>query len=95
MTEKRFKELIDSGSSSGFILIENKRSQRADLHAFLLLDELLPGNQDIVACAEHDEIFLEVDVDKLREVAKEEQVLELSRCGVNYDESTDSLSMFV
>ena len=66
--------------------VEPKRSKRADLHAFLLLDELVPGARDIVACAEHDEIYLDVDLRDLAKVATEEQVIELVRCGVRVDE---------
>ena len=32
-----------------FERVENKRSQRPDLHAFLLLDELVPDKSDIIA----------------------------------------------
>jgi hypothetical protein len=78
-----------------FDRVENKRSKRADLHAFLLLDTLIPGDSDMVSAAEYDEIFLEVSPDKLAEVATEEQVLELIRCGVRLDSYTDSLAMFV
>lgn len=37
-----------------FSSVQNKRSQRADLHAFMLLDELCPSSKDIVSCASHD-----------------------------------------
>ncbi len=36
----------------------------------------------MVSAAEHDEIYLEVDVDEFCGVATEEQALELVRCGV-------------
>lgn len=81
-----------------FERVENKTSKRADLHAFMLLDRLFPrpeGRGDIVSAAEHDEIFLGVDPDELDEVATEDQMLELIRCGVRCDSSTDSLAMFV
>ena len=81
--------------SHKFENVENKRSQRPDLHAFLLLDELWPGNRDIVSSAEHDEIYLGVTPDALAEVATPEIVRELRRCGVRYDRGTDSLMMFV
>lgn len=74
-----------------FDRIENKRSNRPDLHAFLLLDELFPGDRDIISAAEHDEIWLDIessDIEKLTE----EQIVELIRCGVRYSE--DSLAMF-
>ncbi len=98
-----FRGDADAGEEEGpyqdefleFERVENKRSKRADLHAFLLLDELVPGEKrDIVACAQHDEIWLGVDTDKLAGVITEEQVRELIRCGVRFDASTDSLCMF-
>jgi hypothetical protein len=76
-----------------FDSVENKRSGRADLHAFLLLDSLVPGARDMVSAAEHDEIFLEVDVSKLAELITMDQVRELSRCGVRF--SDGCLAMFV
>jgi hypothetical protein len=74
----------------------NKRSNRRDLHAFLLLDSLVPceKGRDIVSAAEHDQIFLATEPEKLAAVATEEIVLELARCGVMYDEEVDSLFMF-
>ena len=71
-----------------------KTSNRKDLHAFNLLDRLFPSNFDIVSAAAHDEIWLEVTPEQLG-IATEEQILELIRCGVRYDRSTDSLGMFV
>jgi hypothetical protein len=77
-----------------FEKVENPRSKRPDIHAFLLLDELVPGDSDMVAAAEHDEIYLQVSPEAL-EHATEAQIIELIRCGVRYDSSTDSLAMFV
>jgi len=68
-----------------------KRSQRADLHAFLLLDELYPQEQDIVSDAEHDKIWLSVTPD---DKLTEDHVIELLRCGVMWDRYYESLWMF-
>jgi len=69
------------------------RSNRPDLHAFLLLDELFPRpGMDIVGCAEHDEIWLNVSDEQLASLT-DEQILELTRCGVRHDEN--GLCMFV
>ena len=75
--------------------VVNKLSTRADLHAFILLDKLVPGNMDMVCNAEHDEIFIDIDPEELSKVATEEQMIELIRCGLRYDSQTDSLAMFV
>lgn len=78
-----------------FDLVENKTSYRPDLHAFILLDRLVPGKSDIVCSAEHDEIWLNVNMDYLANSATEEEILELIRCGIRFDKETDSLAMFV
>jgi hypothetical protein len=67
-------------------------NRRPDLHAFILLDRLVPGRDDMVAAAEHDEIFLDVSLGDLVAVVTEEGIIDLIRCGVrlNYE----SLAMF-
>lgn len=77
-----------------FSHVFGKLSQRPDLHAFILLDRLCPDEFDIVEAAEHDEIWLGVDLSILSSVIIEEQVIELLRCGVRYDTEQDALSMF-
>lgn len=67
---------------------------RPDLYAFNLLDAILPGKTDIVSNASHDEIFLEVDVDKLAAKILDWQVIDLIRCGVRYSGEYDCLAMF-
>ncbi len=89
MCEKHDEEFLK------FERVQPKRSARPDIHAFLLLDELVPGGGDIVTGAEHDEIYLDVSPDTLSEVATEDQIVELIRCGVRYDRSFDCLAMFV
>ena len=78
-----------------FKKIENPTHPRPDVTAFLLLDKLCPApGRDIVSGADHDEIYLEVDMERLAEVITDEEILILVRCGVRYHE-TDSLAMFV
>jgi hypothetical protein len=78
-----------------FERVVDKLHPRPDICAFLLLDKILPNDGfDMVCGAEHDEIYLDVDCERLAEVATEEDVLTLVRCGVHYDEETDSLAMF-
>ncbi len=72
-----------------------KRSKRADLHAFMLLDELCPSTHDMVCSAEHDEIWLEVNIEKLAAVITERWAIDLIRCGVRLDEENGGLAMFV
>ena len=89
------EESNDIGEFLKFERIVDPPSQRPDLCAFLLLDKLLPGKRDIVSYAEHDQIWLDVDIDALAEVASKDDVVYLLRCGVWYDDDVESLSMFV
>jgi hypothetical protein len=78
-----------------FDRIKNKRSDRPDLHALLLLDELFPNpGRAMVCAAEQDEIWLDADGEKLHDLT-DDQILELTRCGVIYVSHYDSLAMFV
>lgn len=80
-----------------FRRVKNKFSNRPDLHGFILLDKLVPatGKDDIVICAEHDEIWLGIDVEELLKVATSDQLIELFRCGIMFDSTTESLKSFV
>lgn len=97
MNKKEFKRIMSENSDdhSNFELVKIKKSERNDLHAFLLLDSLIPSNRPIISASEHDEIYLDIDLDELSKVITEEQVIELVRCGVRYDSDYDCLSMFV
>jgi len=77
-----------------FDLIENKMSNRTDLHAFMMLDKLFPGTGGMVSAAEHDEIYLDVDEDDFEKSdITEYQVRDLVRCGVRLGEY--GICMFV
>ncbi len=78
-----------------FERIEKPLHRRLDMCAFLILDSLIPGDGDIVGNASHDEIFLDVDIEELAKVITEEQVRDLIRCGVVFNNLYDCLSMFV
>lgn len=97
MNKKELKRIMSENSDdhSNFELVKIKKSERNDLHAFLLLDSLIPSNRSIISASEHDEIYLDIDLDELSKVITEEQVIELVRCGVRYDSDYDCLSMFV
>lgn len=93
MTEEQYEKHSDEFSK--FERVKNKTTNRSDLHAFNLLDRLVPGKRDMIASAEHDEIWLDVDPEELSRVATEDEIIELIRCGVRYCAETDSLSLFV
>jgi hypothetical protein len=91
-------ELFDDLSDANhleFEKIEKPKFQRRDLCAFVKLNELVPGDDDIVSAAEHDEIWLAIDVEELAEVITEDDIIFLLRCGVMFDEGDDCLKMFV
>ncbi len=91
-THERFEAVNDDYLK--FDRIENKRNQRPDLHAWLLLDELYPNpGYGMVSAAGHDEIWLDVEGEKLESLT-DDQILELVRCGVRHDSEHDCLVMF-
>lgn len=95
MTREEFESLMNGDDEYlKWERVESKRSQRRDLHGFLLLDELLPGDAKIISAAEHDEYWLDINIDKLIEVITPEQCIELLRCGIRYDDDVDSLAVF-
>ena len=82
--EETFEKFKDEYLKTHFV--REKLNARTDLHAFLLLDRLVPGSIiDMIAAAEQGEIFLSVDTAALAKAAMEEDVLTLVRCGVRYD----------
>jgi len=102
MTTQELKSLFEKHDDEylKFDRIQGRTTNREDLHAFNLLDRLVPyvestGCSDIVSCAEHDEFWLSIDTAKLADVITEEQVVELIRCGVRYDTNNGALAFFV
>ena len=89
--ETTFEKYADDYSQ--FEKIEKPLHRRRDIAAYLLLDKLAPnGDYPIVSDASHDEIWLDVDPDKLAHTATKEDILYLVRCGVRY--ADDCLGMF-
>lgn len=97
MTLKTLAELFekygDDDEYLEFQKVEQRKSNRPDLHAFILLDSLVPSTGDIVSCSEHDQFWLGVSVKDVAKVITPEQILELVRCGVMYDDDVESFSM--
>lgn len=73
--------------------IEAPMHPRPDLAAFLLLHRLVPDTCNMVSYAEHDQIFLDVSLEKLAPVITPDQVRYLVRCGCHMDEYGEGLSM--
>lgn len=92
---ERFEQFEDEYIK--FDRIENKRSERPDLHAFLLLDELFPNpGRDMILAINHYEFFLDLGDNADVTTLTDDQICELVRCGVMIDsESEEYLCMFV
>lgn len=95
MTIEELEEAFETHNEEHckFERVENPRHPRPDLCAFLMLHDLVLGTQDMVAGASHDEIWLRTDCDALAAVVTDEQVRDLTRCGVRF--SCGDLCMFV
>jgi hypothetical protein len=76
-----------------FERIYHPKSQRRDMHAMVLLDELFPGAEPLLTdsfyCLE-DEVYLSIKQDSLSTLT-DEQIIELARCGVQYDHLSQRL----
>lgn len=81
------------GESFKFERIEYKRSRYREVHALLLIEEItkdVPIEKGITwafsnAC--HDEVWLEIEPEQLAKYALDHHILELVRCGLQYDDS--------
>lgn len=67
-----------------FDKVKEKKTNRPDLQALLILDSIIPSNRDIISASEHDAFFLGIDLEVLAAKATEEQIIDLIRCGVRY-----------
>ena len=84
--QQRWEEITKEGEEYlDFEKVMNKRSLRADVHAFLLLDELFPKRGFLISAAAHDQIFLDYSEAEIAKLS-DEQIVELSLCGVMYGE---------
>ena len=90
---KKYEDVIDNEFLK-FDNVKNKNSNRKDLHAFILLDKLFPGKEDILSFASHDEVTLSINYDQIKTLC-EDDVIDLMRCGVIYESDYDCLKMFV
>lgn len=95
MTSEEIAELFEKHEHQcdRFDLVENKLSDRCDLHAFLLIGKLIGGNRNIIREANHNVIYM--GDEGLVDVLTEDLIIELSRCGVSYIEGNDFLHMHI
>lgn len=98
MTSEDIKRVFsddDDNEHLKFERVQNKRSERRDLHAFIVLSELLPSSLPIISGAEYDQIWIEADPEDLAQKATEQQLIDLRRAGLCYDSGVESFYMFV
>lgn len=91
--QERFEKFEDDYLE--FEKINNKRSLRPDLHAFILLDELFPGKKEIISSSGYEEIYLDIDIEEFRLRITDLQIQELVRCGIRYHKEFDCLALYV
>lgn len=86
--EKRLREMFAAadGEYLKFERVESRWSNRPDMHALITLEKLFPGTKDLIAGATHDEFYLEIEPWKLGELATQELITDLHRCGLRYSE---------
>lgn len=80
------KDIFDKYKEHEFLKfdrIKKKKSNRRDLHAFILLDSLFPEKRNIVSIAGHGTLYLKINF-KQAQTLTEKSVIELLRCGVRY-----------
>jgi hypothetical protein len=101
MKAEQIREIMSNESNKTYggwkaVPAERRLHSRPDIHIFLMLHEKFPEASqeiDMVSCATHDEIFLEVSPESENSLT-EQDVRDLSNAGLRYDRSTDSFAMF-
>ena len=76
-----------------FERVYNRITNRPDLEALLMLGKQYDGDVDILGGVNYEEVFLNVDINKVD--LTEGDVIKLLRCGVRYNSDNECLSMFV
>lgn len=89
-----FKDYHEQDKLS-FTNISNKLSDNKHLHAFLLLQSLVPSKRNIIAKADCDTVYLDFVAEDLLGVITDAQIEELAACGVNYDNANDFFHIYV
>ena len=77
-----------------FERIEEKLSQRPDIHALMLIDRLLPESGNIIDGIDEDELILDVNTARFFKAATPKDIIDLIRCGVSFDKDMETLSLF-
>ncbi len=89
--------LWDDDYDLDFNDVQGKHSKRADVHILVTLDKILPddGGQDLISCHVNDMLYLNVEPEELAPLITEEQLKDLVRAGLGYDDVTDSVFIVI
>lgn len=89
----KVRELFDkySDQKNRFDLVADRKVNKRDLQALLILHEIIPNYSSTISSADAQIIYLTADIDDLSN-ASEEQIANLIRCNVFIDED-GSLAM--
>lgn len=74
---------------------KNRLHLRPDICGMLILDRLSPGDSDMVTAAEHDEIWFDVNAERVAANATKDDILDIIRCGLRWDDDVESFTSFV
>lgn len=77
----RFEKHIDQHCK--FELVEHKRSNCADIHAFMLLNDIFEIDYNIITSVDHYGYYLGISDNEL-EILTDKQIIELIRCGITH-----------
>ena len=93
LSQEKLKSQEDTYHKFEEVPAERRLSNRRDLNGFLLLDKIMSRStkkgsdtEDVVAAAEHDEIYLCGDLEVIAAYATDEELLDLMRSGVRFGE---------
>lgn len=99
MTKREMMALFERNACAQFTDIWNPPSRRKDLCGLILLDRLVPVGSEFVytmlGAADHDHVWLRIDLDELASRVTEEDVRLLVACGLCIDRELDSLCLHV
>ena len=89
---KRLFEKHD-GEFLKFERVENKKSKRPDLNAFILLDNLFTEEKNIISGACEGDVSINFKEEQML-LLSEDDIIELRRCGASYNSEFDCIEIY-
>lgn len=96
MDKKRLLQLFKhyhEQDKLSFINVSDKLSDNKHLHAFFLLQSLVPSKRNIIAKADYDTVYLDFVAEDLLDMITDVQIEEFAACGFNYNNANDFLTI--